>query len=170
MTHSEGVPLVSNSHATNSGASTATGFDNLITDALSAVAVATARIQMVDFRGDQAERISIVPDEVWIPNNLYEEAFEIVSSRGKLDVANNNANVHEGQYRIVEWNYLNVDTNNWFLVDSSLRRQHLNWIDRIPLEFAMVEDFDTLLAKWRGYMRYAFAYTDWRWILGANVS
>ena len=168
--NSEGVALCSNSHLTNSGASTATGFDNVVTTGLSAVAVAAARIQMVDFRGDQAERISVVPDEIWIPNNLFEEAFEITASRGKVDTANNNANVHEGQYRIMEWNYMNVDTTNWFMVDSSVKRQNLTWVDRIALEFAMVEDFDTFTAKWRAYMRYAWAWTDWRWILGANVS
>lgn len=168
--NSEGVALCSNAHLTNSSASTAAGFDNVVTTGLSAAAVAAARIQMVDFRGDQAERISVVPDELWIPNNLFEEAFEITASRGKLDVANNNANVHEGQYRVMEWNYMNVDANNWFLVDSTTRRTMLTWVDRISTEFAMVEDFDTLLAKWRAYSRYAWAWTDWRWILGASVS
>jgi len=167
--NTEGVALCSNSHTTTSGASTANGFDNLVTTALSATAVAAARIQMVKFRGDQAERISIVPNEILIPNDLYEEAFEIVASAGKLDSANNNQNVHQDKYTIVEWNYLS-DTNNWFMMDSSMRGMMLHWVDRIPLEFAMMEDFDKLTAKWRAYMRYAQAHTDWRFILGAQVS
>jgi phage major head subunit gpT-like protein len=168
--NSEAVALCSNSHTTTSGASTANGFDNLTTAALSAVAVAAARIQMVGFRGDQAERISVVPDELWHPPDLYEEAYEIIQSSGKVDTANNNRNVHEGKYRSIEWNYLGGDTNNWFMVDSTLKRQMCFWIDRIGLEFAMIEDFDTLVAKWRAYMRYANAHVDWRWILGASVS
>lgn len=168
-THSEGVALCSNAHTTTSGASTASGFDNLGTAALTATAVAAARIQMVGFRGDQAERISVMPDELWYPPNLYEEAWEIVSSAGKLDTGNNNANVHQQQYSLHEWNYM-TDTDNWFMCDGAMRRMHLHWTDRIPLEFAMIEDFDTLVAKWRGYMRYAFAWTDWRWIFGAQVS
>lgn len=167
--NSEGVSLCSDSHTTTSGASTASGFDNKGTSALSATAVAAARIQMVGYRGDQAERISIMPDELWIPNNLYEEAFEIVQSMGKLDTANNNRNVHEGQYKIHEWNYL-TDTNNWFMCDSTQRTQSVFWVDRVALEFAMAEDFDTFIAKWRAYMRYTAAWTDWRWIFGSQVA
>ena len=78
--NSEGVALVSDSHTTTSGASTANGFDNKVTSALSAAAVAAARIQSRGFRGDQAERFNVVMDEIWIPPDLYETAFEIVSS------------------------------------------------------------------------------------------
>lgn len=167
--NSEGVALCSNSHTTTSGASTASGFDNLGTAALTATAVAAARIQMTGFRGDQAERISVIPDELWYPPNLYEEAYEIINSSGKVDTANNNRNVHEGQYRGVEWNYM-TDTNNWFLVDSMLKKQSVHWVDRISLEFAMAEDLDTMVAKWRAYMRYSMAHTDWRWVMGHQVA
>ena len=167
--NSEGVALCSNSHTTTSGASTASGFDNLATSALSATALAAARIQMVGFRDDAANRISVMPDEIWIPPDLYEEGFEIVSSMGKVDTAQNNRNVHEGRYTIKEWNYL-TDTNNWFLTDSSMRKMSAFWVDRVPVEFAFAEDLDTIIAKWRGYMRYSNAHTDWRWILGSQVA
>jgi hypothetical protein len=51
-----------------------------------------------------------------------------------------------------------------------MRKQYAFWSDRVPLEFAMAEDLDTLLAKWRAYMRYGNAVTDWRWITGASVT
>jgi hypothetical protein len=168
--NSEGVALCSNSHTTNaSGVSTATGFDNLVTTALSATALAAARIQMVGFRDDVGNRISIVPDELWIPPGLYEQAFEIVASMGKVDTANNNRNVHQGAYTVKEWIYL-TDTNNWFLCDSGMRRKSVFWVDRVPVEFAFAEDIDTLVAKWRLYERYSNAWINWRWILGASVS
>jgi len=168
-TNSEAVALCSDSHTTTSGASTASGFDNKVTSALTATAVAAARIQMVQFRGDQAERISISPDELWGPPDLYEQAFEIITSMGKVDSANNNPNVHKGVYTFYEWNYL-TSTKNWFMCDGSMRKQYAFWSDRIPLEFAMAEDLDTLLAKWRAYMRYFNAITEWRWITGASVT
>lgn len=167
--NSEGVALCSNNHTTTSGASTAAGFDNLGTAALSATAVAAARIAAVDFRGDQAERMEVNLDELIIPPNLYEEAFEIVSSMGKVDTDLNNRNVHQGAYTIKEWRYLS-DTNNWFLADSVLRKDSVHWTDRVPMEFAMAEDLDTIIAKWRGYMRYAMGQSEWRWIYGHNVS
>jgi len=167
--NTEAVALCSNSHTTTSGASTTSGFDNLTTASLTATAVAAARILFVGFRGDQAERISVQPDELWYPPDLYEQAEEIIKSEGKVDTANNNINVHKGAYDGYEWNYM-TDTNNWFMCDSSMRKMSLLWWDRIPMEFAMIEDFDTIVAKWRGYMRYAMAHIDWRWILGAQVT
>jgi len=167
--NTEGVALCSDSHTTTSGASTASGFDNLTTSALSATAVAAARIQFVGFRGDQAERINCIPNELLYPPNLYEEAYEIINANGKVDTDSNNPNVHHGQYTGIEWQYL-TDTNNWFMMDSMARSQMLHWVDRIPLEFAFIEDFDTLVGKWRGYCRYANAWTDWRFVLGGQVS
>lgn len=167
--NTEGVALCSNSHTTTSGASTSAGFDNLVTSALSATALAAARIQMVGYRGDQAERISVIPDTLWIPPDLYDIAFEIVESAGKPGVATNERNVHEGKYKVYEWNYL-TDTNNWFMCDSRQQKQWVVWFDRVPLEFAFAEELDTLVAKWRAYMRYSMAWFNWRWILGAQVT
>ena len=167
--NSEGKALCANDHITTSGASTAAGFDNLGTASLTATAVAAARIQMKKFRGDQAELISVTPDELLYPVDLYEKAFEILTAGGKLDVATNNPNVHQGVYRGLEWEYLD-DTNNWFVMDGMQRMQSLHWTDRVGVEFAMVEDFDTIIAKWRGYARYANGWDDWRWIMGHQVS
>ena len=168
--NSEGVALCSDSHTTTvQSVSTASGFDNLVPTALSATALATARIQMRGFRDASANKGDIEPDEILFPPDLYEIAFEINSSMGKVDSAENNRNVHFGRYTMKEWTYLN-DTNNWFLMDSSLRKESLKWFDSVPLEFAFAEDMDTIVAKWRLYLVYGNAHLDWRWILGANVS
>lgn len=101
--NSEGVALCSNSHtSTNGNADTSAGFDNLVTSALSAAAVAAARIQFVGLRDDRGNRMAVMPDEIWFPPNLYEQANEIVKSMGKLDTANNNVNVHEGAYKLYD--------------------------------------------------------------------
>jgi hypothetical protein len=167
--NTEGVPLCSDSHTTTSEASTAVGFDNRITGALSAVAVATGRRQFVQFRGDQAEIASFTPDLLLYPPDLYEQAYEIINSPGKLDTANNNPNVHQGRYEGLEWNYL-TNASNWFMIDSARMKDYLIWTDRIELEFGSAEEFDTYIAKWRAYMRFGNGWTNWRWILGAEVS
>ena len=167
--HTEAVALCSDSHTTTSGASTSTGFDNKATSSLTATAVEAARIQFRNFRGDQAERISVMPNMLVIPVDLYGRAYEIVESSGKPDTANNDANVHKGAYRIVDWEYL-TDTNDWFMIDQSAMKDSLIWFDRIKLEFGMAEELDTLVAKWRAYARYSSMYHSWRWILGASVS
>ena len=72
-------------------------------------------------------------------------------------------------FRLKEWHYL-TDTNDWFLADSRLRKQSVFWMDRIPIEFAYAQDLDTMVAKWRGYMRYVVWFRDWRWVMGHQVS
>ena len=170
QTGGDGVALCSNSHTTRaSGVSTATGFDNLITASFSATALTAARIQFRGYRGDRAERISNVPDLVIHPPDLYAEVFETVQSAGKPGQATNDRNVHEGAYRNIDWEYL-TDANNWWLVDSAAMKQFLYWIDRVSKEFAMVEDFDTIVGKWRLYGRYSLGWRGWRWCLGAQVT
>lgn len=167
--NTEGVSLCSNSHTSNADADTSTGFDNLVTTALTWTAVKAARIQARAFRDDRGNRIDVNMNQLLYPPDLYGEAYEIVASAGRPDNANNARNVHEGQYELIEWNYL-TDANNWFLMDRAMRPLMLHWTDRVSIEFAMVEDFDTLIAKWRGYMRYAAGWSDWRFVLGAIVS
>ena len=168
--HSEQVALCSDSHTTTvASASTGSGFDNLTTSALSTVALATARIQMRGFRDASANRGDIEPDEILIPPDLYEVAFEINSSMGQVDSAQNNRNVHFGRYTMKEWNYLS-NPKDWFLMDSSLRGESLKWFDSVPVEFAQSEDLDTLVAKFRLYAVFGNGHLDWRFINGANVS
>jgi phage major head subunit gpT-like protein len=167
--NSENVAMCSNSHTTNAPASTASGFDNLGTAALSATAVTANFVAMQGFRGDRAELIDINPDCLLYPVNLYEIAYEILNANGKVDTDLNNPNVHHGQYKGIRWNRL-TDINNWFMEDQSLRKEMVHWTDRVPMEFAMAEDFDKFIAKWRGYMRYAFGHTDWRHVFGNQVS
>lgn len=169
LNNTEGVAMCSDSHTTTSGASTTNGFDNKLTAALSSVSVAAARIQMRGFRNDKAGRISVMPDRLVIPINLYQTAFEIVESMGVPENANNAANVHKGVYTVVDWEYLS-DTNDWFLIDSSMMKDNQLFIDRVPSEFGMVEDFDTLVGKWRIYARYSLGWKDWRHVLGSQVS
>jgi len=172
-TNTEAVSMCSNSHTTTSGASTATGFDNLITTAMSATAVETARLQHAKVRNDQALEIGIQSNMLYYPIDLEETAYEITKSSGKVDQAVNNVNWNKGRYTTFGdlWLSTRGDTNNWFMIDETLmKRWGLIWIDRIKGEFAQVEDFDTLTAKWRAYMYWANAHVDWRFILGAEVS
>ena len=168
--NSEGVALCSNSHTTTAaGVSTATGFDNLTTAALSATAVTAMKIQGRGLRDDRGNRIETVWDELWYPSDLEDVAYEIINSAGKPTDATNAANYHYGKYTGKTSVYMS-DTNNYFLADSMLRKESLVWSDRIGMEFAMVEDFDTLVAKWRLYGRWGNAHKGWRWIVGAQVS
>lgn len=168
--NTEGVALCSDAHLTNSGASTAEGFDNLTTSSFSATAVSSLRTQMRGFRGDVANKISVMPDKLVYPIELADRADEIIKSQKDPNSANNAYNPQgNGRWTGTDWEYLN-DTNNWFMLDSKNAKQWLVWFDRIPLDFGRAEEFDSFVAKWRAYCRYSYMWLNWRWIAGAEVS
>ncbi len=168
--NTEAVALCSDSHTTTAtGTSTASGFDNMITSSLSATALTAAKILGRSFTDDRGNAIDMSFDELWYPIDLTDRAEEILKSAGKVDTANNNINVFQGAFKGYDSIYL-TDTNNWFMCDSRRRKMSTAWTDRVSKEFAMVEDFDTLVAKWRLYARYGAGHFDWRWVVGANVS
>jgi len=168
--NSEAVSLCSNSHTTTSGAPTTVGFDNQVLTAFNATALESGRITMVDFRGDRAERIDIMPSLILARSNLYGRVYEVIASEGKTETADNDRNVHYGQYTFVEWNYLD-DSNDWYLIDEKMMKDWgLIWVDKNKGEFAFIEDFERLIGRWRVYARWGNHWLNWRWILGAQVS
>lgn len=169
--NTENVALCSDAHLTNAaGVSTAVGFDNYITGSFNAVNVSALRTQMRGFRGDVGNKISVMPDKLVIPIELADRADEIVKSMKDPNSANNTYNPQgNGRWQVSDWEYL-TDANNWFMLDSKNAKQWLTWFDRIPLQFGKAEEFDTFVAKWRAYARYSYAWFNWRFIAGAEVS
>jgi phage major head subunit gpT-like protein len=125
----------------------------------------TTKNLMRAFVDDRGGRISVVPDTLLVPVALEETAWELIESAGKVNTSDNNPNIHQGKYKLMVWDYL-TDDEDWWMIDSRYAKLFLNWFDRVSLEFAMEEDFDTLAAKYRAYMRYNCGFSDWIWIYG----
>jgi len=163
----DSVALCSDSHPR--GKNNATVVDNSYALALSKANLGTIRTAMRKFVDDQGRRISIRPDTLLVPPDLEETAHDIVRSPLDPDSANNRANMFYGLLKVIVWDAL-TDTNAWFLIDSQMSKRYLKWVDRISPEFAAVDDFDTMRRKYRGYMRYSYGWSEWRWIIGSNPS
>ena len=171
MTSEENVALCSSSHTTKSGTSTASGYSNAGTSALSKTAVAAGRIAMRKFRNDVSERIEINPDMLIVPDNLYDTALEIVGSEKDPTSANNAINPQFKRFKVVPYLRLDdYDLNNWFMVDSRLMKKFLIWLNRIDAEFKTTVDFETFMVKHSVYRRSGNGFTNWRWIYGSSVS
>lgn len=167
---SENLAVCSDSHTTRSaGVSTSSGFDNLVTSALSAVSLIASRRQFKGFRNDRGGRISANPTLLLVPTDIEHTAWEIVNSAGKPNTANNDANFLKDEFKVVAWEYLD-DVNNYALISELLMKDALVWVDRVKAEFAMAEELDTLIGKWRVYARWGHGHNDWRFILGGQVS
>ena len=171
MYSEEGVSLCSDSHTTKAGVSTATGFDNAGTAAMSKTAVAAARLVMLRFKNDIGERIVTNPDTIVCGESLADTAGEIVGSEKDPTSANNTKNMQYQRFKVLVLPRLDdYDSNNWYLVDSRQMKKDLLWIDRIVKETKMTVDFETFMAKWSIYFRCGNGFKDWRWVFGQNVT
>ena len=171
QTSEEGVSLCSTAHLTKSGTSTSSGFSNSGTSALSRTSVAATRILMKMFRNDRSELFEAGDDyALLVPLSLEEKAHEIVASPYNPDDANDKANFHKGRYEVIPWVRLeDNDTNNWFMLNKSLTKQSLIWIDRIMPETNMTVDFQTYSIMDSIYARFGWGQLDWRFLYGQLV-
>jgi hypothetical protein len=129
----------------------------------------TSIVNMQGLGDDLGEEITIMPNVLVVPRALRKTALEIIGSDREPGTANNTTNVHEGQMQVIVDPYLE-DTNAWFIVDSTMAKRYLKWFDRVNTEFTSHVDFDTLIWKFAGYMRFSFGWSDFRWIYGNNPS
>lgn len=163
-TGADGRPLCDDQHPTKSpdGPTHRSNKDSLT---LNHANLQTTKNKMRKFQDDRGNKISVVPDTLVVGVDLEEQGWELIQSEKKIDTAENNPNIHHGRYTLVVWDYLE-DDGRWFLADSRYMRRYLKWFDRIPIEFAMKEEFDELVAKYRAYMRYEAGWSDWFFIFG----
>ena len=166
----DGVGLLSTAHP-YSPANSGTTQANEGTLALTIDNLDTTRQAMRNFTDDQGQLLGVNPDMLLVPPELERTATQLVSERAiyEPNSAQYDVNMFSGRFRPVVWDRL-TDSNAWFLIDSTLMKQHLIWQWRIRPEFAQAEDFDGLNAKYRGYMRYGIGWTDWKWVYGQNPS
>jgi phage major head subunit gpT-like protein len=155
----------------HSPANTASTQSNAGTSALNRANIIATRQLMRAFTDDRGELIVVQPDTLLVPPELEEEAYVETRTPTKTGSADNDLSfVNSLGLRVIVWDYL-TDANNWFMIDSGLAKQHLDWFDRVPLEFAMDPTSDFRLeARYRGYMRYSLGWSDWRFVYGHLVS
>ena len=166
----DGVALLSAAHKDSPAASNSTQA-NEGTLTLDIANLDTTRQNMRSFKDDKGNLLGVAPDMLLVPPELERTATQIISERAIYEPgsAQYDVNMFAGRLRPVVWDRL-TDANAWFLIDSRLMKSHLIWQWRVRPEFAQAEDFDGLIAKYRGYMRYGIGWTDWRWIFGQNPS
>jgi phage major head subunit gpT-like protein len=162
----DGKALAANDHPRS--ATDTTSVDNLYALALNSANLETVIVAMQGLGDDKGQEISIMPDLLIVPRALRKTALEITGSELNPETGNNAINIHSGiRTMVVPWL---TDTNRWFVVDSALARIHLKWWDRIDPTFSAEDSFDTLIRKFRGRMRYAYGWSDFRWVMMSEPS
>jgi phage major head subunit gpT-like protein len=141
--------------------------------------IVTVRRLMREFKDDRGELIPINPDTLLVPPELEATGYEALNtfnagSTQQADLTDYAARlVGAGaphSVNLIVWDYL-TDANAWFMIDSRLAKEHLLWLDRTQMEFALDPTSNFRLeARYRGYMRYSYGWSDWRWVYGNNPS
>lgn len=159
----DGVGLCSTAHVDSPSHSSTQS--NKGTEAFGEAAVKATQLAMRRFKDDRGQQIAIHPDTLLVPPELEEAALKLLNSELMAGTNFNDVNVLKGRFNVVAWDYL-TDPKAWFMIDSGLKSQHLVWLDRVDPEFDSTQDFDTIQAKFRAYMRYSRGFDDWRWLFG----
>lgn len=118
---------------------------------------------------DEAGNLIVLKfDTLVVPPTQEFLAQELLRSTHVTGSNHNDINVLQSKANIVVYDYLTSDTNT-FLMDSVNHGLSFYW--RVKPEFKREEQFDSLVDKYRGYMRYSYGYSDWRGIIGiGNVA
>lgn len=116
--------------------------------------------------------VQMKPDKLIIPPALEDTAKRLLHSTLLPGTELNDTNKYliESGISIVIMDYLSeagVGSDTvWILQDSN--NHELNFFWRVKPEFKHDEDFDTFVAKYRGYMRYSYGASDWRGLVGSK--
>jgi phage major head subunit gpT-like protein len=157
----DGVPLFSDSHPIIKGGLG----DNLMSaSALNDANLKTGITMMrTNMKTEEGLKMQARAKKLVVSPDLEFTAMTLLQSTGVVGSANNDTNVLRGRLTPVVLDYL-TDTNAWFLVDPNLCQLIFFW--RVKPEFGKAENFDGMIAKYRGYLRFSCGYSDWRGIIG----
>lgn len=149
--------------------SSATGC-NLATGALTDANLKDAMQMMREQVDEAGNLIQAKATTLIVPPALEHTAKAILHSTQLAGSVLNDVNTVKGALDLVVWDFLGENVGGsdtaWFIMDKNLHQLNFFW--RIKPEFKHDEDFDTFVAKYRGYMRFSYGVSDWRGIVGST--
>lgn len=160
----DGKPLAAPDHPLIGGG---TG-DNYLQEPLSVEGLKKARLKMRKLTDEKGVKIQATGDTLVVPPELEYTAIEILQSDKEAYTGDNTVNVFKGRInKLVVLDYLE-DPKNWFLLDSGLHELNFFW--RVRPEFKHDEDIDRFTIRFVGRERFSVGYSDWRGVVGSEVS
>ena len=132
---------------------------NLMTGPLNEANLKTAIKMMSEQLDEAGGLIQMKATRLIVPPALEDTARRLLHSTLLPGTELNDTNEYlKDRMQIVVMDYLSTVAGGsdtmWFLQDGN--RHELNFFWRVKPEFKDIEDFDTFVAKYRGYMRYSY--------------
>lgn len=146
--------------------------NNLATGVLNDVNLKNAIKVMKETVDEAGNLVQMKATKLIIPPALEDTAIRLLKSTQIAGGELNDTNKFLNSYgiEVVVMDYLSAaaggSDTHWFLQDGS--RHELNFFWRVKPEFKWEEDFDTFVAKYRGYMRYSMGVSDFRGLVGST--
>ena len=154
-------PLVETKNA--DGSNITTKGDNHIDGTLSADTLKAALL-LGRKQVDEAGKLIVMSfDTLVVPPALEWLAMELTKTTGKPGTELNDINVLKGSLNVIVWDFLTKE-DACFIMDSKNHQANFFW--RVKPDFQSEKDFDSLVKKYNGYMRYSYGFSDWRGFIG----
>ena len=165
-TGGDGSALSVTSHATNTGNQS----NVLATTAdFSEASLEDLIIQIRQATNDRGLRIALRPMKLIIPVNTQFDAQRTLKSELRVDTANNDINAVRSMGLLPDGYVVNdylTDTDAWWIKTDC--PEGMEMYDRNPTDFTQDNDYDTMNAKAKSYMRFSVGWTDWRAMYGSQ--
>jgi hypothetical protein len=162
----DGVALCSASHPKGPDA-TGDTYDNTGTAAFNYTNLKAARQAMRQWTDQQKNPMHRNGRLVLLPTELYDEAMEMATARGKPGTADNDGSV-AGGFQYLEWDYL-TNAKDWWLLDELRLKQDLLWFNSEPLHMMIVDETTTHIT-YEFNMEYSSGWSDARFVYGNDVA
>lgn len=144
---------------------------NMLTKELNELSLKEAMQMMASQLDEAGNLIQMKATKLIVPPALEDTALRLLHSAQLPGTNYNDTNEYlKDKMQVVVLDYLATSAGGndkfWFLQDGS--RHEMNFFWRVKPEFKEAEDFDTFVAKYRGYMRYSLGFSDWRGMVGST--
>lgn len=165
FTGGDGVSLINSSHPTTTGGNQS----NVLTTAadLSEAAIEDLCIQIMQAKNGRGLLISLMPQSLHIPVQLFYEANRILKSVLQNDSSNNAINVLKATNAFpkgIKPNHYFTSATAWFIRTNA--PTGMKMYERDAIMFDQDNDFDTKNAKAACYERYSMGWSDFRGLFG----
>lgn len=150
-TTANGLPIASDAQTSANYSSTQDNLSNLELNEENLETVCQKLFDVVDENG---KRAGMNPSLLVVPTALRKRALEIVGSTGKSDTGDNNANVYDGNIKVLVWDQFRRQTGKtgqpWCVCDEQAAKESLKIVNRLESgdEYELITWKDEAVQSW----------------------
>lgn len=125
-------------------------------------------IQIRQAKNDRGLLMACIPQKLVVAPNGHFDAERVLKSTLQSGTANNDINAVRSKSMLPQGYVVNdylTDPDAWFVKTDC--PNGMTMFDRIAMDFSRDNDFDTMNAKAKAYMRFSVGWSDWRGMYGS---